>query len=79
MEVEVKLFGNLGHYLPDGGNRFSFTKTMSDGATVDQLLRQLSLPEGTPVLVLVNGRRADSEGLLRDRDQVFLFSPAEGG
>jgi hypothetical protein len=79
MEVEVKLFGNLGHYLPDGGNRFSCRKVLSEGATVEQLLRELSLPESTPVFVLVNGRRADSRGLLKDQDQIYLFSPAEGG
>lgn len=79
MEVEVKLFGNLGHYLPDGGNRFSFTKHFDEKATVEQLLKELSLPESMPVLVMVNGRRADSQYVLRDRDEVVLFSPAEGG
>lgn len=79
MEVEVKLFGNLGKYLPDGGDRFSFRKEIQEDATVGQLLKELSLPEGTPVLIMVNGRQADASYVLRDRDEITLFSPAGGG
>ena len=73
------MFGNLVHYLPDGGNRFSFTKQFSKKTTVELLLKELSLPEAMPVLVVVNGRRVDKEYVLQDRDDVVLFSPAEGG
>ncbi len=79
MEVEIKLFGNLGHYLPDGGNRFSVTKAYEEGITVQEMLKELKLPEQKPVLVMVNGIRADGGYILKDRDEVSLFSPAEGG
>ena len=79
MDVEVKLFGNLGHYLPEGSNRFSFTKHFEEKTTVEQLLKELSLPEKMPLMVIVNGRGADSQYTLRDRDEVTIFSPAEGG
>ena len=79
MQVEVKLFGNLGHYLPEGGNRFSFTKSFNEGSTVEHLLKELKLPEDKPVLVMVNGRRADNGHVLKDHDEVSLFSPAAGG
>jgi sulfur carrier protein ThiS len=79
MEVEVKLFGNLGHYLPEGGNRFSFTKQFNEKTTVEHLLKELALPEAMPVLVVVNGRRVEKDYVLHDKDDVVLFSPAEGG
>ena len=79
MDVEVKLFGNLGHYLPDGGNRFSFAKHFDEKTTVERLLKELSLPDAMPVLVVVNGRRVEKEYVLQDKDDVVLFSPAEGG
>ena len=34
VEVAIKLYGNLGHYLPPGGNRFSLITSLDDGATV---------------------------------------------
>lgn len=79
MVVEVKMFGNIGQYLPERGNRFSYTRHFDEKATVEQLLRELSLPEEMHVLVVVNGRRVDNQHVLRDRDEVILFSPAEGG
>jgi len=79
MQVEVRLFGNLGQYLPEGGDRFSFTKGIEGNATVEQLLKDLSLPENMPILIMVNGTRRDRAYVLKDRDEVTLFSPAAGG
>ena len=79
MEVEVKLFGNLGKYLPDGSDRFSFKKSIDGGTPVGQLLKDMSLPEGLPVLVMVNGTRVEGSHILQDRDEIALFSPAAGG
>ena len=45
--------GDLGNYLPEGGNRFSFTKHFDEKTTVENLLKELSLPEAMPVLVVV--------------------------
>lgn len=79
MNVAIKLFGNLGHYLPRGGNRFSVTKSLKDGATVRELLGALNLPEEIPVIVIVNGARVEGHHVLNDGDQVNLFRPSGGG
>ncbi|MGA3173350.1 MAG: MoaD/ThiS family protein [Syntrophorhabdales bacterium] len=79
MEVAVKLFGNLGHYLPKGGNRFSLSKALDDGATVEDLLRSLDIPGEVPVIVIVNGRRVEGFHVLSDGDEVNLFRPIGGG
>ncbi len=79
MEVEVKLFGNLGHYLPDGGNRFSFRQSLNEGSTVLQLLCSLKLPEEISTITIVNGMQVDKEHVLKDGDEVNVFRPSGGG
>jgi sulfur carrier protein ThiS len=79
MEVEVKLFGNLGHYLPDGGNRFSFRQSLSEGATVQDMLAAMKLPEGMSIIAIVNGMQVDKDHVLKDRDEVNVFRPSGGG
>lgn len=77
MEVTVSLFGNLGHYLPEGGNRNFFTRVLPDGATVSDLLEELSL-QGR-VVVVVNGGAADEAQALQANDAVSIFRPSGGG
>jgi sulfur carrier protein ThiS len=79
VQVAVRLFGNLGHYLPEGGNRFSFMKSLDDGTTVQKMLSRLSLPKELPVIVIVNGRRVEAECVLKDGDEVNVLRPSGGG
>ncbi len=77
MEVSVNLFGNLGHYLPEGGNRNFFTRNVPDGTTVGELLKELNL-QGAFVVV-VNGGVADVGQVLEANDAVSVFRPSGGG
>ena len=77
MEVSVNLFGNLGHYLPEGGNRNFFTRSLPDGTTVGELLKELNL-QGAFVVV-VNGGVADVGRVLKANDAVSVFRPSGGG
>lgn len=79
MQIRVRLFGNLAHYLPEGSNNFSSTKILDEGTTVQHLLSELNIPEKVIVLVIVNDRRASGDYVLRDGDEVNLFRPMAGG
>jgi sulfur carrier protein ThiS len=79
MEVEVKLFGNLGHYLPDGGNRFSFRQFLDEGATVQEMLKMLGLPEEMPIIAIVNGMQVGKGHVLKGGDEISVFRPSGGG
>jgi sulfur carrier protein ThiS len=79
MEVKIKLFGNLGHYLPPGGNRSSFTRSFPDGTNVGEMLEELNLAGKTPVIVVVNDVAADKSHFLKDRDEVSVLRPSGGG
>ena len=78
MEVEVKLFGNLGHYLPDGGNRFSFRQSLTEGATVQDMLKILKLTEEIPIIAIVNGMQVGKDHVLKEADEVSIFRPSGG-
>ncbi len=75
--MSVNLFGNLGHYLPEGGNRNFFTSNLPDGTTVGELLKELNL-QGAFVVV-VNGGVADVGQVLEANDAVSVFRPSGGG
>jgi sulfur carrier protein ThiS len=79
MEVEIRLFGNLGHYLPDGGNRFAFRQSLDDGATVQDMLTALKLPPDMAIITIVNGMQVTTEHVLKDQDEVNIFRPSGGG
>jgi sulfur carrier protein ThiS len=79
MDVEVKLFGNLGHYLPDGGSRFSFQLTLDEGSTVEEMLANLKLPQEMSVVAIVNGMQVSRDHVLKNGDDVNVFRPSGGG
>ncbi len=65
--------------MPEGGNRFSFAKSLDDGTTVQEMLSRLSLPKELPIIVIVNGRRVEADWVLKDGDEVNLLRPSGGG
>jgi sulfur carrier protein ThiS len=79
MEVNVTLFGNLGYYVPEEGNRNFFTKTLPEGATVEQLLREIKLPTDLSVLVVVNSGVVGNARALNANDAITIFRAAGGG
>jgi sulfur carrier protein ThiS len=79
MEVRVSLFGNLGRYMPEGSTGFSFAASLEDGETVQNMLDKLKLPSELPLIVIVNGGRADAGRVLKDHDDISLFLVSGGG
>jgi sulfur carrier protein ThiS len=79
MRVEVRLFGNLGSYLPEGSNRSSFTKVLKRDTTVREVVAALNIPAEIYFIVVVNGMRVNPDYILKDGDQVNLFRPTGGG
>jgi molybdopterin converting factor small subunit len=79
MEIEVKLFGNVEQYRPEGADRLSFKMSTDEGSTVQQLIRDLAIPENMHVLAIINGKMSEPGHVLKDGDEATLFSPAGGG
>lgn len=82
MKVEVRLYGSLRRYRPstvDDPSHLSFAVALPAGSSVDDLGRQLGLPEGLVSAAAVNGEAVEDSVVLREGDRVGLFPPSAGG
>ncbi len=83
MDVSVTLFGGLRHYLPAGSSFNHCRISVEDGATLDQLLERVPIPEDKKFLVIVNDERVaeqDYAGITLGADvEVVLLPPIKGG
>jgi sulfur carrier protein ThiS len=43
------------------------------------MIQELNLPANLPIIVIVNGRRAGLDHILKDQDDVNIFRPTGGG
>jgi molybdopterin converting factor small subunit len=80
MNIRVKINANLRPYvtnlsqLPQGE-----TWELSEGATINDILKMMTFPEGPKVMALLNNMLTkDWDKPLKDGDKV-LFTPLAGG
>jgi sulfur carrier protein ThiS len=79
VEVGVRLFANLADYGPSGARAGAARIVLPEGATVQDLLRRLQIPDEIPRLILVNGRDVESTARLGPGDVVDVLPPLVGG
>ncbi|HRQ40160.1 MAG TPA: MoaD/ThiS family protein [Chloroflexota bacterium] len=81
MEVEVKLYGQLRRYRPEGvaGAPHQPFKWLLVGGTAVSLAHELGIPDGLVNAVAVNGTAVDLDTPLHAADKVSLFPPSAGG
>ena len=77
MRVEVHLYATLRKYGPRNGGALSMD--LAEGTPVSYVLEHLGIPSDTARVILVNGRPAEPEVLLREGDRLVLFPPVAGG
>jgi sulfur-carrier protein len=77
MKVEVQLFATLRKYGPSAEG--PLTVDLSEGDTVVKMLEVLGIPPDVEKVILVNGRPAETDIVLRVGDKVVLFPPVTGG
>lgn len=74
MQVKVRLFATLRN------NRDKeMVLELIESATTRDIIEQLSIPEEEAKIILVNGRGAKLDEILKDNDTVSLFPPVGGG
>jgi molybdopterin converting factor small subunit len=79
MPVSVKLFALLRRYRPDLPRGGTLSVELKVGTTVGEMLLQLGIPDGAPVVAMVNGTVRGFDHTLSDGDQLYLFPPVSGG
>ena len=78
MRITIKLFAVLRSYLKteDGGVG---TLDVPGGATVEEVLAGLGLPEKMPKIVQINGEQKSLSDPLAEGDILSVFPPMAGG
>ena len=79
MNIEVKLFYDLSRYLPPGSEKSTAVIALQDGATIQDLMDRLQIPDDGFKSIFVNGLRASFETRLKENDAVAFFPPMAGG
>ncbi len=77
--VSVKLFATLRRHYPDLGIGEAMPVEIEDGATVQDLLQKLELPEDQVKIVFVNGIVRETDCELEEGDDLGIFPPVGGG
>jgi molybdopterin converting factor small subunit len=75
--VNVKLFATLQNYNSKSEIGQPFPVSLSDKATVGNLIELLNLPEIK--LIFINGIAQKEADALKDGDSVAIFPPVGGG
>ena len=83
MQITIKLYANLGEYLPVGAQRNVARLEVPQTATVCEVIEQLGLPAEQVHLVLVNGIYVTPEAravtVLSADDALAVWPPVAGG
>jgi molybdopterin converting factor small subunit len=79
VKVTVQLFATFRDFLPPHAGRSALDMDVAERGTIKTLLRELSVPDDLPRIVLVNGRYASEDHLFADGDVVSVFPPLIGG
>jgi sulfur-carrier protein len=74
MRITIKLFATI----REGRGDNEFYETRSE-ATVGEVVAQLGIPGDKPLIIFVNGRHANADTRLNERDRLSLFPPVGGG
>ncbi len=82
MQIELKLYGQLRRYRPEGipgAPHHAFPLTTGEGVTGEDLAAQLGIPDGLVNVAAVNGEAVELNTTLQEKDKVSLFPPSAGG
>lgn len=79
MTVSVKLFATLTKYLPPDAEKKTATLVFDDGATTDDIIEKLGIPDAHVHLILIDGKHAERGAALHEGAVVSFFPPIAGG
>ncbi len=79
MKIEIALYATLSQYLPPGAENRKAVIDARDGATVREIMTQLGIPQAYPNILLVNGKQAHTDTVVKDGETLAIFPPLAGG
>lgn len=79
MKLEISLYATLSQYLPRVAQNRRAVIDVEAGAKVREVMTQLGIPQDHPNILLVNGRQALADTVLKDGETLAIFPPLAGG
>jgi len=79
MRVQVRVFATLRQYVPSHPPGSALEIELLAGATLDDLVRQLNLPQEEVNIIFVNARAQSLSYVLNPDDEVGIFPKIGGG
>ena len=79
MQVEVRVFATLRHYLPELAIGEAKIIQVEPGTTLDQLRESLGLPGEEVKIIMCNNLHADPEDLVNNGDRITYIPAVAGG
>jgi sulfur carrier protein ThiS len=79
MKMRVKLYGTLSRYFPGYQYSQGIEVEVPAGATVQDLLTLLKIPEYQGALVAIEGKILKTEDHIQGRALVHVLQPLSGG
>ena len=73
--ISIKLFATLTKYMPASADKYP----VLPGTTVQNLLKELGVPESDVKLIFINGIKRDLPSTLHGGERVGIFPPVGGG
>lgn len=74
MKIIVKLFANLRE-----NREKEQVLSFEEGITAIEVIRSLGIPIEDVAIIMINGRRVESDTILLENDTIALFPPVGGG
>jgi len=79
MKVRIQLFGALGLKLPELASPEGIEIELPGDATVEDLLKQLEIPEAWGAAVTIDSRLLKNTDPVQDGAEVRIFQAVHGG
>ena len=79
MKIELRLYASLASLLPDSGSGSPGDFEIQEGATVNEVLESLKVPQDIPKIIFLNGVHAEGHAVLKQGDRLAVFPPIAGG
>ena len=73
--IQIKLFATLRQFAPPDADKYR----IEPGMSIQNLLKQLGIPEKKAKLVFVNGVKVNLTAVLNGGERVGMFPPVGGG
>jgi molybdopterin synthase sulfur carrier subunit len=79
MHITAKLFATLRKYRPELSLGDALRLEVAAGSTLGEVVSQLGIPYGVPLVAMVNNTVRDQDYVLSEGDRLALFPPVAGG